>query len=77
MQRSCHQLMHLHVSKLVDIYAVTSSVFETDVSGWTVKGFMPKQKYTLKVIAVYRDKRTTEHSIEYDHASMFKIHITP
>ena len=55
--------MHLQVSKLVDIYAVTSSVFETDVSGWTVKGFMPKQKYTLKVIAVYRDKRTTEHSI--------------
>ena len=68
--------MHLQVSKLVDIYAVTSSVFETDVSGCTVKGFMPEKQYVVKVIAVYRDKRTAEHSIEYDHASMFERHIT-
>ena len=69
--------MHLQVSKLVDIYTVTSSVFETDVTGCMVKGFMPEKKYIVKVIAVYRDERTTKHSIEYDHASMFEIHITP
>ena len=40
----------------------------TDNFGALIKGFVPEEKHQVIVAAVYRDGKTTQHDIEFQHS---------